>query len=375
MAPIEKSSRRDARRQRLTFAAASLGILGTVGWAVAVYAQDAEPVRYRGLSQEEYAEKIVGPEDTDNNCASCHALEHEAWQQTRHFATFQDIHSTDEAKAILDKMGDRSMKRSDTCIQCHYTPQIERGRLRPTWGVSCESCHGAGQEWVLLHNHPDFKESTPAGKWGEMKKNETPEQRDARLDPAEDVGMIHSTMTYDIATNCYGCHTVPNEELVNKGGHPAGSAGFDLVAWSQGEVRHNFASSAGAPDSPSNETASGGHLRKLYVLGALVDLEMTVRNLSNVKEPGGTFHTAMLERAQGARAKLAEIVAAADLPTIKSALEMVPAELTADTAVDDAWANALGAAGKDFAMTNDGEDLGALDSLIPTEFKGTPHKE
>ena len=359
----------------LVTGAAALGLLGTMGWAVAVYAQDFVPVRYRGLSQEEYAEKIVGPEDTDNNCASCHALEHEAWQQTRHFATFQDIHSTDEAKAILENMGDRSMKRSDTCIQCHYTPQVERGRLRPSWGVSCESCHGPGQDWVLLHNHPDFDESTPAGKWGEMKKNESPAERSARLDPAEEAGMIHSTMTYDIATNCYGCHTVPNEELVNKGGHPAGSSGFDLVAWSQGEVRHNFASSSGAPDSPSNEAASGGHLRKLFVLGAVVDLEMTVRNLANVKEPGGAFHTAMLERATAARAKLADIVAAAELPTIQGALEAVPESLTADTEVDESWANTLGAAGKEFARNNDGEGLAGLDAMISTEFKGTPHKE
>ena len=356
----------------LGLAMASAGTLATLGVAVMVYAEEFVPVRYRGLTQEEYAERIVGPVDNDNNCASCHALEHEAWQQTRHFATFQDIHSTPEAKAILKNMGDRSMKRSDTCIQCHYTPELNRGRMKPAWGVTCESCHGPASEWVDAHYRgADGK----AGDWGAMKKGEDAAAREARLGPAVENGMIHSTMTYDIATNCYGCHTVPNEELVNKGGHPAGSEGFDLVAWSQGEVRHNFASSAGAPNSPSNEIAPDGHRRKLYVMGVLVDLELTLRNLAGVQEPGGTYHTAMLERGVAARAKLAAIVEAVELPEIQAALDQVPAELTAETQVDAAWSDALSAAGKSFAASNDGEALGALDAAIPTEFRGTPHKE
>jgi hypothetical protein len=351
--------------------AAALGVTAMMGLAVVVFAQENLPNRFQGMSVEEFAEQVVGPDDTDNNCLSCHALEYEAWQQTRHFATFQDIHSTDEAKAILEKMGDRSMKRSETCIQCHYTPTIQRRRMRPAWGVTCESCHGPAADWVLSHAQSDGK----TGEWGTMKKNETPEQRAARLEPCVEDGMIHSTMSYDIAANCFGCHTVPNEELVNKGGHPAGSAEFDLVAWSQGEVRHNFASSAGAPNSPSNAEAPIEQRRKLYTLGALVDLEMTLRNLASVKEPGGTFHVAMLERAQAAQAKLAEVVAAVELPGIAAALEPVPAELTAETAVDAAWADALREAGRAFSRSNDGSALGALDDKLPTEYRGSVHKE
>lgn len=366
------NARRGSRFELLGWGLAATGVLAVMGSAVVVYAQDGNPVRYRGLSQDEYAEQIVGPTDNDNNCASCHALEHEAWQQTRHFATFQDIHSTPEAKDILEKMGDRSMKRSDTCIQCHYTPEMKRGRMRPAWGVTCESCHGPAKEWVDAHyKGADGK----AGDWGTMKKNETPEQRGARLDGCVENGMIQSTMTYDIATNCFGCHTVPNEELVNKGGHPAGSAGFDLVAWSQGEVRHNFASSDGAPNAPTNQIAPIEHRRKLYVLGTLVDLELTLKNLASVQEPGGTFHTAMLERATAAKAKLAKMTETVELPGIKAAVDALPAELTAETEVDAAWAEALGAAGKEFAASNDGTALEALDAELPTEFKGTVHKE
>lgn len=366
-------------RSRLFFlcvcSAAAFGVVAMLSLACVAYAEDFVPTRYRGLDEEEYAEKIVGPMETDNNCASCHVLEHEAWQQTRHFATFQDVHSKPAAKEILDKMGERSMKRSETCRQCHYTPQMQRGRLKPAWGVTCESCHGPAKEWVLQHNHPAFDAGTPAGKWGEMKKQETPEQRAARIAPAVEAGLIHSTMTYDIAANCFGCHTVPNEELVNKGGHPAGSKGFDLVAWSQGEVRHNFASSPGAPGSPSNAPAPPEHRRKLFVLGALVDLEMSLRNLAAVEESGGTFHVAMLERATQARAQLVDITATVDLPDIKAALENVPADLNAQTEIDAAWSDALGKAGKAFAGSSDGSALGALDAKLPTEYKGTAHRE
>ncbi len=50
--------------------------------------------------------------------------------------------------------------------------------------------------------------------------------------------MIRLHAIYDLAKTCYGCHVVPQEDLVNKGGHRAGSA-FELVSWSQGEVLHN----------------------------------------------------------------------------------------------------------------------------------------
>ena len=54
---------------------------------------------------------------------------------------------------------------------------------------------------------------------------------------------------YLIARQCYDCHTVPNERLVNVGGHLAGSQDFELVAWSQGMVRHNFLRTGGTTNA------------------------------------------------------------------------------------------------------------------------------
>ena len=317
------------------------------------------------------AAKTIGPEQTENNCATCHAMEDEAWQQTRHFATFNDRHRSPRAQEILKALGLRSMKRVTTCRQCHYTSIMVGDEVTPQWGVSCESCHGPGKDWNGIHNRPGGNAAAPALKWG-AGKTEPPAQRQARLSAAAAKGMINSSMIYDIATNCFGCHTVPNEELVNKGGHHAGSD-FDLVAWSQGEVRHNFVSSAGAPDKPTNRPASANQRRRLYVVGAMVDLEVSLRNLGAVKQKGGDFHKAMVERVNKGRAKLQAMLKAVAIPEIAAAVGAVPAA-TLETAVPASVADGLRAAGRQFAEKNDGSALGALDALMPKEVKGTVYK-
>jgi hypothetical protein len=186
--------------------------------------------------------------------------------------------------------------------------------------------------------------------------------------------MISSQMIYAIATNCFGCHTVPDETLVNKGGHKAGSD-FDLVAWSQGEVRHNFADSKGAPDHPTNRPATPEMLRRLYVVGAAVDLQFSVRNLAAVKEKGGVFDKAMIDRVNRSRAKVAAILALAPIPELADAVKAVPEKVDASTAIPAGLAEKLAAAGKEFAAKNDGTKLAAIDSLIPKKYMGTVSKE
>jgi hypothetical protein len=312
--------------------------------------------------------KIIGPEISDNNCATCHAVEVEAWKQSHHFATFATAHTTDRAKEILKNMGQRSMKRSTDCRQCHYTSLLKGDNLVASWGVSCESCHGGGRDWNEIHNKIGDQKVT----WG-MGKKQDPAARAARLEAAVAKGMIHADMLYDIAINCFSCHTVPNEELVNKGKHLAGSE-FDLVAWSQGEVRHNFASSPGAPDAPTNRAATQEQLRRMHVVGALADLEVSLRNLANVKEKGGDFHKAMIDRVNARREKVAKILGAAELPGVAAALKQVPEKVDASTMVTPAAADAIAQAGRQFVKEHDGSKLAGLDPMIPKEFKGTPYK-
>ena len=147
---------------------------------VASGAMAAEAAQAGAAADSARVAKIIGPEQTENNCATCHAAEAEAWQQTRHFATFNDRHSSERAQAILKAMGERSMKRSTECLTCHYTSLLKGSQVTPQWGVSCESCHGPGKDWNAVHNRPGGKSEADALPWGTGKR-EPAALRQARL--------------------------------------------------------------------------------------------------------------------------------------------------------------------------------------------------
>lgn len=318
--------------------------------------------------------KVIGPEKYDGNCSSCHALEAEAWKQTHHFSTFVDRHRTAEAKVILKNMGQRSMKSAGDCRHCHYSSKLSGTRIKAEWGVSCESCHSPGLDWNEIHNKVGGDASAKVLELG-TGKDQSADSRMKRLEAAQKLGMINSSMIYDIATNCFSCHTVPNEELVNKGAHKAGSD-FDLVSWSQGEVRHNFLDSA-ASSSPTNRKLSAEQLRRMYVVGAMVDLEITLRNIANVKEKGSAYHKAMAERANKIRDKVKAILAAQAIAEIADAVGAVPGSIDDSTAIDGAMADNLGAASRAFLAKHDGSGLAGIDGLLPAEgdYKGSAHKQ
>ena len=321
-------------------------------------------------AQKERASKIIGPEKYDNNCSTCHALEYESWKQSRHYATIKDRHRSAEAKTILKNLGQKSMKRAGDCRQCHYTSIVKKsGKVSATWGVTCESCHGPAKDWNDYHNKVGGSTDGKTIEWG-AGKSESPAERKARIGKAEAEGMIHSDLIYDIATNCFGCHTVPNEEIVNKGGHKAGSE-IELVSWSQGEVRHSFSSSAGAPDNPTNREAAAEQRRRLYVVGQLVDLEYSLRNVARAKDKSGEFATAMIKRVNDSRGRVDAILGKVKLSGVAKAVGAIPKPVTPTTAVTAAMADALGTATRKFVETNDGSKLGALDGLIPTGVQGT----
>lgn len=328
---------------------------------------------YGWMSEEQekaHAANVVGPIKSDDNCSNCHGQESEAWQQTSHYVTFKKQHKTPEAKKILKALGETSMKRSAECRQCHYTSTIKKEKIKASFGVSCESCHGPAKEWLPLHSKVGGDLAGEDLKWGEG-KNESAEQRATRLGKAEEKGMIHSDMIYGIAKNCLGCHTVPNEKVVNTGGHHSGSD-FELVSWSQGKVRHNFSSSAGAPDSPTNAAASIEKTRRLYVTGLMVDLEISLDNIAHAKEKGGIFHKAMITRANNVKTKLAELLAKVSIVELAPALASLPKVF--DEATDTSeFPKVLSDATLRFLAAHDGSKLTAIDGLIPTETKGTPY--
>jgi hypothetical protein len=303
--------------------------------------------------------KIIG----SDQCAKCHQAELQQWMHTPHYTTYETLHRLPRAKEIADKLGLQSIKRNDVCTQCHYTKQIEDGRERVTAGVSCESCHGGARDWVALHN--DY------GGPGVTKASESAEHRAKRVADSVAKGMNNPHNIYLIARQCYDCHTVPNEKLVNVGGHLAGSQDFELVAWSQGMVRHNFLRGGGT----TNTTLSQDELRVMYVVGVLTDLEYSLRATAAATGKS-TFGVASAKRAARMKKRLLEIQKLVNNPLLSPAIDAVETvELRlGNSAAIVAAADAVGKAAYEFAEKADGKQLAAIDSLLPKpeQYKNQP---
>ena len=100
--------------------------------------------------------------------------------------------------------------------------------------------------------------------------------------------MRRSDNLYALAKNCFQCHTVPSETLVNKGQHPTETKAFEMVEFSQGEVRHNFqlnqSENATAPTLWTNarfatdERTAVGRRALMYVVGQLAACEVSLHS-------------------------------------------------------------------------------------------------
>jgi Cytochrome c554 and c-prime len=260
-------------------------------------------------------------------------------------------------------MGVQRIRSEGLCLTCHYTVQQKENTKQAIAGVSCESCHSAGDDWIKVHSQ--FS--------GKTERTETKAEAEARWKLADSKGMIRPSSVYRLAKNCYSCHVVPQEDLVNKGGHPAGSA-FDLVSWSQGEVRHNTWHSKGKENVP----ASAARKRMLYLVGIGVELETALRAVgkATVRKPYA-FEMAM--RADRARKQLAAAAKAApNVPEIAKMLEFghsAGLKLNNErslTAAADGVSKMLVSVSEKY----DGSTMAGLDSLIPgpDKFKGTARK-
>jgi Cytochrome c554 and c-prime len=299
--------------------------------------------------------KTAGP----NACAECHKQEAEAWKGTHHFKTFRDMPRNAEGNKIAEKMGVRRVKSESLCLNCHFTVQQKSDKPEPVAGISCESCHGAGQDWIKVHS----------GYSGKKADTETKAEAAARWKLAESKGMIRPRTLYDLAKNCFSCHVVPNEELVNKGGHRAGSA-FELVSWSQGEVRHNTWHSKGRDNTPANAARK----RMLYLVGLGVELETALRAVAKATVRK-VYAFEMAKRAGRARTQLAAAAKAApDVPEISKMIELAHSAALKLNNESALTAAAVGVSKllADIAEKYDGNTLAGLDSLIPgpDQFKG-----
>lgn len=268
-----------------------------------------------------------------------------------------------KANEIADRMGVKRIRSENLCLGCHFTVQQKNEREEPVAGVSCESCHGAGRDWIKVHS--GFSGKTPLF--------ESKAEEKARWKLADAKGMIRPLSFYLLAKSCFGCHVVPNEDLVNKGGHRAGSA-FELVSWSQGEVLHNTWYSKGRENVPAN----AARRRMLYLVGLGAELETALRGIAKatVRKP---YAFEMATRADRARKQLA--AAAQAVPNVPEIARIVELAHSAGLKLNNEsplTAAADGVARQLESITEkyDGNTMPGLDSLIPgpDKYKGAVRK-
>ena len=287
-------------------------------------------------------------------CVKCHAAETQVWRTTPHAQTFEQLHRRPEAKAIVTKLRLTSIKHSGRCVACHYTQQAAGGSVHAIAGVSCESCHGAAAGWVNVHH--DY------GGPGVTRHTESMAHRNARLLTSIRSGMRNPVNVYLMAQSCLRCHTTADEQLVNVGGHSAGSLDFEFVSWSQGSIRHNFVRT----DGQSNEVSDSNRIRVMFVAGMIAELESSLRATAAATQHA-TFGVTVAKRAARAAARLKSVQAKTNSPRLAQIIEVFDSvELALDNRgpLTEA-ADRIAMLGFAYADAIGGDDLAVLDPFIP----------
>lgn len=303
--------------------------------------------------------KVIG----NKKCAKCHKSEFKVLKKTRHFKTFKALHKSKEAKAVLKKLKANKIKirsaKRGVCRDCHYTARAKKGskKAKVVAGISCESCHGAARGWLKVHNDYGKTSGGKEAKHG----SETAKHKKARISKAVKLGMIRPDRPYDLAKNCLQCHTVPNEDIVNKGGHTAGSD-FELVSWLyKKKVRHAF-----KPEHKHGDKGSYSNSKPLlYAVGRALDLEYSLRAVAKATRKG-TYLKSMVTRTKDAICKVKDIVGKVAIPEMKSMLAIAAkAKLKAKQRKSlSSAANKVGKLARKMTAKNDGSKWKALDSLV-----------
>ncbi len=109
------------------------------------------------------------------------------------------------SKAMARQLGIENAAESKSCTACHSPmSQMPSSKFAAApeghaveSGVSCASCHGPAENWLLSHTRPDYPK-----------------------DALERLGMRQLASPYQRANNCVACHQNLSDELV-KANHPA----------------------------------------------------------------------------------------------------------------------------------------------------------
>ncbi len=105
-------------------------------------------------------------------CGMCHKKEDSGnqlavWQKSPHAKAFELLGAPD-AKAAGAKLGIADPQKSGKCLKCHstaynFTESIQTEKIQPEDGVTCESCHGPGKNYMKKSVMEDHKQCLANG--------------------------------------------------------------------------------------------------------------------------------------------------------------------------------------------------------------------
>lgn len=294
--------------------------------------------------------ETVGP----RACAQCHDAEHQVWLGTAHAELYESdepLHERPRAKEIAGNLGKYLIKNDELCIDCHFTPTVRGSSVTAVAGVSCESCHGAAQDWIHEHNTWQGTQVSRAA--------ESPTTTRARRARMAELGMRHPGDLYALLGACYTCHMVPDERLVMEGEHPSGSD-FDPIERVDA-IRHTFVT---AGSRTEKAPLSDARKRQLHVLGAALELELRLRQIAAAES--AQYARLLAASVPDTLRKLERIQRAQELPEVATILKAARGlSLEAGNRDELAYAaEKVAEAAHAFSRERDGTGLAALDRVL-----------
>ncbi len=105
-------------------------------------------------------------------CGMCHqstqiGKQFQVWASSRHARAYETL-GTEHAKAVAATLGIDDPQASGRCLKCHataygFSTQRLSEQIAVEEGVSCESCHGQGKDYISLGVMKDREKALAAG--------------------------------------------------------------------------------------------------------------------------------------------------------------------------------------------------------------------
>ncbi len=243
--------------------------------------------------------KIVG----SHQCIDCHRAEFHRWSKSYHGGKgFDALRGSPKSSHYAEAVGVEFTKvtQEGLCIKCHATVQEVAGQTRVLPNVSCETCHNpSGGDDGWLNGHAVY------GPNGTRRADETADHFKSRRDRCDEAHQLRSDKTYDLIKRCAACH-IPSHEELYEAGHDHSAGSYEFVTKALGEVRHNFTLDQSdnaevssiwlSPREGGEKRTAAGRKRLMYVVGYLVDLEVSLANLSTTTDVETDFAVDLADR-------------------------------------------------------------------------------